>query len=45
MLLELGAQVHCLQLFGGSKGCLSSGAKARRNILPRKADGLEVFLG
>jgi hypothetical protein len=45
MLFELAAQIRCLQLFGGSKGCISSRVEVQRNILPRKPHGLEVFLG
>lgn len=44
MPLELGAQIHCLQLFGGIKGCLSSRVKARRNVLTRESHSLEVLL-
>lgn len=42
MLLELGAQIHSLQLFGRSKGCLSSGVKVRRNVPPPTPYSLEV---
>lgn len=44
MPLELGAQIHCLQLCGGIKWCLSSRVKARRNVLTREPHSLEVLL-
>jgi hypothetical protein len=44
MRFELGAQVHCLHLFGRIKRCLGSRVKARRNILTRESHRLEVLL-
>lgn len=44
MFLELGAQIHRLQLLGGIKWCLSSRAKAWRNVFPRESHRLEVCL-
>ena len=42
--LELGAQIHCVRLCGGIKGCLSSRVKARPNVLTREPHSLEVLL-
>ena len=44
MLLELGAQVHGLQLLGRVNDCLSSRVKARRNVLSGESHRLEVLL-
>lgn len=45
MLLELGAQVHSLQLFDRVNVCLSSGVKARRSVSPPEPHGLKVIPG
>lgn len=44
MLLELSAQIHCLQLLDGGQGCLSFRTKVRRNVLPGESHSLEVCL-
>lgn len=44
LLAELGAQIHCLQLFSGIKRGLGPRMKARRNVLTRETHSREVLL-
>ena len=44
MPLELGAQIHCLQLLARIKGCISFRVNTRRDVLTREPHSLEVLL-